>query len=665
MPLEPPNLDDRTFADLFAEARSLIPRYAPEWTNHNDSDPGITLLQLFSWLTEQTVYRLNRVPDRNYLKFLQLLGIQTRPARPARVDVTFTLARPDSDAFVIVPKGTQVATAGGDAPPVVFETGQALVALGARLAAVQIFDAYAYSDATTANGIAGQDFAPFGAHAHEGAALLLGFSSPLPFVDQSIDLACYAQPRSSGHPGLHCDTDQLVEPPPPAELAYEFWDGAHWETLGLEADGTRAFSRDGHLVLVGPGTAASRATIGAVGTALYWLRVRLVTSQYEVAPRLSAVRTNTIAAVAAQTAADEVLGGSDGTPAQGPFRLGNRPVLERDEPLALTRTDGTPVTVASLQLEVDEGGGFEPWQEVADFVASGPDDPHYVLDHTTGQVTFGDGRTGRIPVANPANPSSNIVARSYSYGGGKGTNVGAGTVTTLRTFAEGVKSATNFAPALGGADEETVDDAKRRAPAMLAARDRAVTADDFVTLALATPQVVVRRAQALPLYHPEFPDVPVPGVVSVIVVPDGDGPAPLPSDVTLRAVCRHLNAHRLVTNELYVLPPTYRSVLVTAEIVARPDADLASLRRALAGRIAEYFHPLTGGADGTGWPFGGTIYYSTLCRVLLDVPGVDRIRDNQLTVTLDRRVQPFCRDVEIGVGRLIASEPPDLRVSYS
>src|SRR5688572_11799290 len=136
MPLEPPNLDDRTFADLFAEARSLIPRYAPEWTDHNDSDPGIALLQLLSWLTDQTIYRLNRVPELHYVKFLQLLGIQTLPARPATVDITATLSRPDVDA-VIVPKGTQVATAGAEGqPPVVFETPRALVALGARLAAL-------------------------------------------------------------------------------------------------------------------------------------------------------------------------------------------------------------------------------------------------------------------------------------------------------------------------------------------------------------------------------------------------------------------------------------------------------------------------------------------------------------------------------------------------
>ena len=75
MPLQAPNLDDRRFADLFNEAKSLIPRYAPEWTDHNESDPGITFLELDAWLHETLLFRLNQLPERHYIKFLQLLGI--------------------------------------------------------------------------------------------------------------------------------------------------------------------------------------------------------------------------------------------------------------------------------------------------------------------------------------------------------------------------------------------------------------------------------------------------------------------------------------------------------------------------------------------------------------------------------------------------------------
>jgi hypothetical protein len=74
MPLQLPNLDDRKYADLVDEGRSLIPTHAPEWTNHNPSDPGITLVELFAFLSEMLIYRLNRVTSANVLSFLKLLN---------------------------------------------------------------------------------------------------------------------------------------------------------------------------------------------------------------------------------------------------------------------------------------------------------------------------------------------------------------------------------------------------------------------------------------------------------------------------------------------------------------------------------------------------------------------------------------------------------------
>lgn len=78
MPLPQPNLDDLTYADLVEEARSLIPGLAPEWTDHNPTDPGIVLIELLAWLTETTLYRVNRVPEANYRTFLSLLSSQDR-----------------------------------------------------------------------------------------------------------------------------------------------------------------------------------------------------------------------------------------------------------------------------------------------------------------------------------------------------------------------------------------------------------------------------------------------------------------------------------------------------------------------------------------------------------------------------------------------------------
>jgi hypothetical protein len=91
MPIRPPNLDDRRYEEILREARALIPQYSPEWTNLSDADPGMTLVQLFAWMTEMIIFRLNQVPDKTYIHFLNFIGEERKPARPAVAPVTFTL----------------------------------------------------------------------------------------------------------------------------------------------------------------------------------------------------------------------------------------------------------------------------------------------------------------------------------------------------------------------------------------------------------------------------------------------------------------------------------------------------------------------------------------------------------------------------------------------
>lgn len=87
-----PSLDDRGYADLLEEARALIPSLAPKWTNHNPSDPGITLVELFAWLTEMLIYRVNRLPEENTLAFLRLLnGPQWTPGESLEDDIRATV----------------------------------------------------------------------------------------------------------------------------------------------------------------------------------------------------------------------------------------------------------------------------------------------------------------------------------------------------------------------------------------------------------------------------------------------------------------------------------------------------------------------------------------------------------------------------------------------
>src|SRR5436309_5133208 len=93
MPLTLPNLDDRRYQDLLDEALSRIPVHTPEWTNFNKSDPGVTLVEVFAFLTETLLYRSNQIPERNRRKFLSLLGIPLQAATSARGVVVFANER--------------------------------------------------------------------------------------------------------------------------------------------------------------------------------------------------------------------------------------------------------------------------------------------------------------------------------------------------------------------------------------------------------------------------------------------------------------------------------------------------------------------------------------------------------------------------------------------
>ena len=109
MALPVPNLDDRSWKQIVDEATRLIPRYCPEWTNHNASDPGITLLELYAWMTEMVIYRLNKVPEKNFLTFLDLIGVRLKAPEPAKVVLEFTPSE-GVEGELVVKKGTKVAT---------------------------------------------------------------------------------------------------------------------------------------------------------------------------------------------------------------------------------------------------------------------------------------------------------------------------------------------------------------------------------------------------------------------------------------------------------------------------------------------------------------------------------------------------------------------------
>ncbi len=137
MPLPSPNLDDRRFPDLLAEAVRRLDQSCPAWTDRSPGDPGMALLDVFAHLTEVLLYRLNRVPDKAYIEFLRLIGAQLHPPAAATVTLRFTRTGPGG-GVINIPRGTAVQASGGtDGPPPVFLT-TAVTTLGPEVASAEV-----------------------------------------------------------------------------------------------------------------------------------------------------------------------------------------------------------------------------------------------------------------------------------------------------------------------------------------------------------------------------------------------------------------------------------------------------------------------------------------------------------------------------------------------
>ena len=180
----------------------------------------------------------------------------------------------------------------------------------------------------------------------------------------------------------------------------------------------------------------------------------------------------------------------------------------------------------------------------------------------------------------------------------------------------------------GGADPETIADALTRIPGEFARHERAVTASDFAQLAAI---VGVGRAECLPHFYPPTRDPQAAGVVSVVVWPDVDlvhPDAPVPDQALLGAVCAELDGRRLVTTELYVIPPTYRPVAISVGVAVKPGFSGTAVCRWVEKVLRQYLAPLPPyGPDGHGWPLGQRVFAPELLAVALQVDGIDYLQD--------------------------------------
>ncbi|MER6917286.1 putative baseplate assembly protein [Streptomyces sp. NPDC000594] len=626
MTVPPPDLDDLTWAEMMAAVRRRIPAESDgRWTLHAPVDPGMTLLELFAYLLEQRLYWLDQVPDALVVAILRLLGTGgPEPARPAATVLRLATEGPEGE-IPVVPRGTVFSR-----DPL----GRIAFALDDEVAVVPLDPSAGVAVETdrdrTADLRSGRPVALLAADGRPARArfvlpLVKDLPAPGPLtllVELETPAACVPSWLPGAVPGV----------PPPAEVTWSWFRPGEDRAGAFDRveDGTAGLRRSGVVRLHPPRewTTRDRGLLLTTGAATFAAPPRLLGLELNVSAARHRER---------RTATGKELAGQ----IRSWLRLpGQRLVLPDAAGRLLT---------AELTLD------GKPWRPVVDFTFGASGDRVFVVDREAGALVFGDGLTGHVP-----GPGGEVTV-AYTLGGGRDGN--GGLTGNWRPAAPEPDrpelTAANPVQAVGGTDPETVTGARQRVAGSLGEVTRAVTAEDVVTLARTTPGVAVARAHAAIGEHPGFPCTPVPGAVTVRIVPRvprGGDPAdeiaaPLPDPGALRAVADRLALTRLLTSEVFVRPPVYREVALRVDLAGAP-ADRARVAAVVAAALRRHLDPLTGGADGEGWPFGEPLRPSGLLRAAQRALG-DLAEVAGVAIGLDGAApDEDCRDVRIGPAEL-------------
>ncbi len=696
-----PNLDDRRWADLIEEGRALIPFYAPEWTDHNVHDPGITLVEFLAWIAEMDLYQLNRIPERHKRKFLTLIGITPKPLRPAQTVLSFSL-RNDVAPPLMLPATMEFAGNDPFGQETRFRTLDEINVIPGELAAIQFKDQKGFHDLTS-QWRRGEPIALFGDDPKPGAELYLGFSQVLPpntrvslfftFLDlregeekrMRLIQETNARIETCYPPPLTCEEKQ---PPSSREVAnnmlekesektpphhsvrtvWEFLAGEdRWQSLdpaqGQIEDNTRGFTLNGRVLVKIPNVMMAKS-IGVVEQELYDIRCRFVSGACDAPPILQSFVMNGVLAEQAVPVGDFTLA------------IPNSPGIETKllgqgtgRPHQKITVSEKPVLQSSFCLYTIEDSKWHEWILRFDFDNSTRSDYHFLLDSTNGVVTFGDGERGRVVL-----PTESIVV-SYRATRAEEGNLVANTIKKLATSIHNQKLLEKFdsdekqqlelieisnpIPAGGGSPAEKVAHAAGRAIELIKKPNRAVTLADCEALAMETPGVRLARVSARANLHPGLPCFKAPGIITVIILPYLPADKPTPSRELLRTVAAYLARRRVIGTRLEVVGPTYLDVSIRAQVQSCNGTNKADIQKRIKERLNRFFHPLQGGPDGKGWPFGRDVYRSEVLQVMDETTGVDHVLSIEL---IPDGGTPQCGNICLGPIGLVAAGQHQIEV---
>ena len=649
MPLTIPSLDDRKYQDLLDDALARIPVHTPEWTNFNKSDPGVTLIEVFAFLTENLLYRSNQIPERNRLKFLKMIGVPLQPATSARGLVTFSNERGPLQTMTLT-SGVEIRA--GQIP---FRTEMGLDIL--PIEAQAFYKSVVTSPSAETLAYYNQLYASFlkpqlsaTAQLYETVQFPLRGTTGVDIGDEAVDKSLWiALLVRAGDKPISEDMVEKVRqeiggktislgivpalvnaemtlPPGGAEnregaslLTFELPVGGSLpDEESLRAPKYRTLDAVSETdVLAEPGVV--EITLPAAADLKLWdnldplesgvkdfppalddtnLNDRLITwirirSSAAVQSNLLWVGINTVFATQKTHVSNELLPTGTGAP---------------DQIVTLSKK---PLVPGSVRLSVTPSNGkTEQWEEIDDLIGAGPEvpvrDPRlppgtplpstdkvkvFVVNAESGEIRFGDGVRGARP------PLNAVLRADYDYGVGNGGNVNAGSITVGPALPAGVKVANPIA-SWGGAAAETSATGEKQIARYLQHRDRLVNATDFETIVLRTPGVHIGRVDVLPAFHPELGSNDpgdAPGAVTLMVIPAYDPlqpDAPQPDRLFLDTICDYIDSRRLVTTEIFLRGPIYKEIWVSVGISVVAGKSFAEVREAVKAELLQFLSPL-------------------------------------------------------------------------
>lgn len=586
MPLTSPPLDTRTYQDLLDEALARIPSHNPEWTNFNQSDPGVTLLESFAFLTENLLYRANQIPERNRRKFLQLLGQPLYPATPARGVVRIVNDRAALEVFTLDDdlevRAGQVAfhtERGLDVLPVDAEVyykrpvaspsaadldhyhrlyASHLQAMpGAPGATITLYQTTLFSPRATAPIDLGRDTVdgslwiallarptdrqappdPFGDAIERAREALAGKTISLGIVPAPSPTAgAVLQPGGAGAANAATPTLQVWMPQlPPGGLLPD-------DAASRVAAYVPLHSASTVDLLAEPGVLEAELPATPAQLALWQNLEALESGVADFPPALDDTAQNDRLITwlrvrpSAPTASRILwLGINCAMVRQREHVSGELLPAGTGEPDQVVTLARRPVLPSTLALTV--GGSSEPWTPIDDLLAAGPEipvvDPRLPPGAPQGKPMAAtrfalDAEAGTVRFGDGTRgarpPRGAVLRASYDFAVGAAGNVGAGSIKTAPALPSGL-AVSNPLATWGGADAESEREGERQIPRYLQHRDRLVTAADFQAIARRAPGVDLARVEVLPAYHPDLgasEPGDAPGAVTLMLVPRYD-----------------------------------------------------------------------------------------------------------------------------------------------